>query len=107
MQLARRPSFDRVGASCHSAEELATAASLELDFAVLSPILPTASHPGAQGLGWDEFARLIEQSPLPVYALGGMQPEMLDTARERGAHGIALMRGWNAQEGQRKTFPIL
>ena len=96
MQLARRPSFERVGASCHSAEELAQAASLELDFAVLSPVLPTASHPGAQGLGWDEFARLIEQSPLPVYALGGMQPEMLDTARERGAHGIAMMRGWNS-----------
>ena len=95
MQLARRPSFDRVGASCHSAEELAHAASLELDFAVLGPVLPTASHPGAQGLGWDEFVRLIERSPLPVYALGGMQPEVLDTARERGAHGIAMMRGWN------------
>lgn len=97
MQITRRPSFERVGASCHSAEELAQAASLELDFAVLSPVLPTASHPGAQGLGWDEFARLIEQSPLPVYALGGMQPEMLDTARERGAHGIAMMRGWNSR----------
>ncbi|MBK7423750.1 MAG: Nudix family hydrolase [Propionivibrio sp.] len=95
MQLTRRPAFDRVGASCHSAQELAHAAALELDFAVLSPVLPTASHPGAQGMGWDEFARLIERSPLPVYALGGMQPEMLDTARERGAHGIALMRGWN------------
>jgi 8-oxo-dGTP diphosphatase len=95
MQLARRPSFDWLGASCHSAEELAHAALLELDFAVLSPILPTASHPGGQGLGWDEFARLIEQSPLPVYALGGMRPEMLDTARERGAHGIAMLRGWH------------
>jgi len=95
MQLARRPSFDWVGASCHSAEELARAASLELDFAVLSPVLPTASHPGAQGLGWDGFARLIKQSPLPVYALGGIRPEMLDTARERGAHGIAMMRSWH------------
>jgi 8-oxo-dGTP diphosphatase len=98
MQLARRPSFGRVGASCHSAEELAHAAALELDFAVLSPVLPTASHPGAQGLGWDVFACLIERSPLPVYALGGMRPEMLDMARARGAHGIALMRGWHAQD---------
>jgi 8-oxo-dGTP diphosphatase len=95
MQLDRRPSFNWVGASCHSAEELAHAASLELDFAVLGPVLPTVSHPGAQGLGWDEFARLIEQSPQPVYALGGMRPEMLDMARERGAHGIALLRGWH------------
>jgi 8-oxo-dGTP diphosphatase len=95
MQLARRPAFDRVAASCHSAEELAHAASLGLDFALLSPVLPTATHPETRGMGWDEFARLIEQSPLPVFALGGMQPEMLETAWESGAHGIAMLRGWN------------
>jgi 8-oxo-dGTP diphosphatase len=57
-------------------------------------VLPTPSHPAAAGLGWDEFARLIDGAPIPVYALGGMALEMLDTARLNGAHGIALMRGW-------------
>jgi 8-oxo-dGTP diphosphatase len=94
MQLAERPSFSRVAASCHGAEELARAAALELDFALLSPVLPTPSHPEASGLGWDEFACLAERSPLPVYALGGMAPRLLETARLSGAHGIALMRGW-------------
>ena len=93
-QLAQRPSFDWVAASCHTADELARAAALDLDFALLSPVLPTPTHPETKGIGWDEFARLIEQSPLPVFALGGMQPQMLETAWERGAHGIALMRGW-------------
>ncbi|WP_301101898.1 Nudix family hydrolase [Propionivibrio sp.] len=94
MQVAQRPPFNRVAASCHNAEELAHAAALGLDFVLLSPVLATQSHPETEGLGWDEFARLIERSPLPAYALGGLAPNMLETARLHGAHGIALMRGW-------------
>jgi 8-oxo-dGTP diphosphatase len=98
MQIARRPPFEWVAASCHTAEELARAAALALDFVVLGPVLTTPSHPQASSLGWDELARLVERSPLPVFALGGMQPGMLATARENGAHGIALLRGWGGQK---------
>jgi 8-oxo-dGTP diphosphatase len=94
MQIVQRPPFDWVAASCHTADELSRAASLGLDFTLLSPVLPTATHPEAKSMGWDEFARLIEHSPLPVFALGGMRPEMLETAWARGAHGIAMLRGW-------------
>jgi len=94
-QLGERPSFELVGASCHTAQELSRAAELNLDFAVLGPLLPTPTHPESPGIGWEVFARLVEGSPLPVFALGGMQEEMLETAWENGAHGIALMRGWN------------
>ena len=59
---------------------------------VLSPVLPTLSHPGEPVLGWDGFADLIRDYPLPVYALGGMAPELLEAARENGAHGIAMLR---------------
>ena len=40
------------------------------------------------------FPRLIDGCPLPVFALGGMKNDMLAEAQARGAHGIALMRGW-------------
>ena len=93
-QIDRRPDFERVAASCHSAADLVRAAQLGLDFVVLGPVLPTATHPAADGIGWPAFARLVERSPLPVYALGGLQPEMVDAACAAGAHGIALMRGW-------------
>jgi 8-oxo-dGTP diphosphatase len=92
--IGERPAFEWVGASCHTADELVRAAELDIDFAVLGPLLPTPTHPQAAGLGWQEFARLVERSPLPVFALGGMRQEMLETAWENGAHGIALMRGW-------------
>lgn len=90
----RRPDVACAAASCHTVDDLARAARLELDFAVLGPVFATASHPGTPGIGWQEFARLAENSPIPVYALGGLRPDMLEAANRHGAHGIALMRGW-------------
>ncbi|HEX7112724.1 MAG TPA: thiamine phosphate synthase, partial [Mizugakiibacter sp.] len=78
-----------VAASCHDAAELARAAALGADFATLSPLRPTASHPGAPVLGWARFAALVEASALPVYALGGVGAEDLTLARVAGAQGVA------------------
>lgn len=93
--LAHRPlgvkSF--VGASCHNAEDLARAARLSLDYALLSPVEATASHPGAKPLGWNRFAAISERAALPVYALGGLTPVDLDRAFRNGAQGIAAIRG--------------
>ncbi|WP_434633452.1 Nudix family hydrolase [Chromobacterium sp. CV08] len=92
--LKARPAFDWVGASIHGATELARAGELGLDYALLSPVAPTASHPGAGVLGWDGFAACLAAGvPLPVYALGGLDAGDLDAARGYGAHGVALMRG--------------
>jgi len=87
-----RPDFDLCAASCHSAAELQHAAELGLDFALLSPVLPTKSHPGADNLGWESFAALAASSSIPVYALGGLQLRDMETAWQHGAHGIALLR---------------
>ncbi len=80
-------------ASCHNREELQQAARLGADFAVLSPVLPTLSHPGAPVLGWEGFAEASRDLPMPVYALGGMQSDLLDTALAHNAHGIAMLSG--------------
>ncbi|HEC17682.1 MAG TPA: Nudix family hydrolase [Sedimenticola sp.] len=82
-----------VAASCHNAAELARAAGLGLDFAVLSPVLPTASHPQARPLGWERFSDLAGEALLPVYALGGMRVGMIARAQDSGAQGIAGISG--------------
>ncbi len=92
MQLGERPELPLVAASCHNAPELARAAALELDFAVLGPVRETASHPDAAGLGWQHLARLLENVCLPVFALGGLRRDDLEAARQAGAHGIAAIR---------------
>lgn len=82
-----------VGASCHNAQELRMAEQLNLDYALLSPVQPTSTHPEANSLGWRGFAELARAARLPVYALGGMKPEHRDQAIELGGQGVAAIRG--------------
>ncbi|MGH8662338.1 MAG: Nudix family hydrolase [Burkholderiales bacterium] len=96
-EIGERPDFGLVGASCHDAGELARTQALGADFAVLGPVAPTPTHPGAPGLGWARFAALLKDCPVPVYALGGLKHADLETAWRHGAHGISMMRGaWAA-----------
>jgi 8-oxo-dGTP diphosphatase len=97
--LTNRPALDkgkRVGVSTHNLAELTHARALEADFAVLGPVLPTASHPGHPGIGWDTFAQLNAQAGLPVFALGGQSAATLARAQSVGGHGFAGIRGWIA-----------
>jgi len=92
-RLSARPACDWVGASCHDAAELAHAAAIDADFALLSPVLPTLTHPGATTLGWETFSALAAASPIPVYGLGGLGRDDVTLAQSHGAHGVALLRG--------------
>ena len=91
-ELSVRPDVDWCAASCHSAEELRRAEELGCDFALLSPVQATQSHPGAPHLGWENFAAISAGSSIPVYALGGLTHDNMRTAWQHGAHGIALLR---------------
>lgn len=91
-QLNERPAVDWCAASCHSAEELRRAEALGCDFALLSPVLPTKSHPGAPHLGWESFESIAAGATIPVYALGGLQLGDMETVWQHGAHGVALLR---------------
>jgi len=83
------PNAQWVGASCHDADELGRAAMIGADFATLSPVRATSSHPGALPIGWERFAELVREARLPVYALGGVGPNDLGRARAAGAQGVA------------------
>ncbi len=93
MDLTQRPDIEWCSASCHNSEELFQAAQMEMDLVMLGPVLPTLSHPGSSSLGWQKFAKLIRDYPIPVYALGGMREENLNTSCEHGGNGVAMMRG--------------
>lgn len=92
MTVRARPEFRLVGASCHDERELAHAAQIGVDFAVLGPVAETASHPGAPPLGWNRFRNLASGYPVPIYAIGGLGHADLCDAWNAGAHGIAAIR---------------
>jgi len=92
MELSERPAVDWCAASCHCAAELRKAEYLSCDFALISPVSPTQSHPRAPHLGWENFATTAAGSSIPVYALGGLHHGDMETAWQCGAHGVALLR---------------
>jgi 8-oxo-dGTP diphosphatase len=89
MRLERRPQGMLAAASCHTRGELERAMALELDFAVLGPVLE--KH-GAAPLGWAGFAAIARGSSIPVYAIGGVEPADMESAWRAGAHGLAMIR---------------
>ena len=82
-----------VAASCHDEIQLQHAGQIGLDFAVLGPVLPTATHPEARLLGWEKFAEMTRVAALPVFALGGLSAAHLAEAKRAGAQGISAIRG--------------
>ena len=88
-----------LGVSCHSAEQLRQAEMIGADFALLSPVQATATHPGDKPLGWECFAELVADTRIPVYALGGMDGSLQDKSRAHGGQGIAAISAlWDATD---------
>ena len=77
-------------AACHMPEHLSRVEQLGFDSATYSPVKTTTTHPSTSAIGWDTFKNDTQQSVIPVYALGGLQPNDINTAFKHGAHGIAL-----------------
>ena len=80
-----------VSAACHNEEQVAQAEKIGADFIVVSPVFATKTHPEAVPIGWQYFSELASGSRAPLFALGGMKPEMLDDAKKYGAWGIAAI----------------
>lgn len=89
-RLMERPPTRLWAVSAHGERDLERAAALGADVVFLSPVLPTASHPTEEALGWGGFRALAAASPLPVYAQGGLRPSDIAVARDAGALGVVV-----------------
>jgi len=90
--------------SCHNALELQTAAKTDIDFAFLSPVFTTASHPDASALGVQRFQQLAAESPLPIIALGGITTA---NRAQLATHPIAVMRAIDEADDIDKAVQLL
>lgn len=89
--------FDWVAASCHDSNELTQAQKLGVDFVVLGPVLETDSHLGANSMGWSTFEKLVADTCIPVYALGGLRRSDLTRIQLIGGQGVAGISAFLAQ----------
>ncbi|WP_335985868.1 thiamine phosphate synthase [Glycomyces sp. MUSA5-2] len=78
-----------VGRSVHAGEPIDPG----LDYCTYSPVWPSDSKPGyGPAIGPAALAEVCAASPVPVYALGGVDgPDRALAAREAGAAGVAVM----------------
>lgn len=76
-------------AAAHDQRALARACRAGVAAVFLSPVFPTASHPGAPCLGPTRFAGLALRAGTPVYALGGIEGRT--APRIAGAVGLAAI----------------
>jgi thiamine-phosphate pyrophosphorylase len=83
-----RPRHGWFGRSCHTVEEVGRAADEGAAYATLSPFAASGSKPGyGPPVDRDAYAG----HPIPVLALGGIDPGNAAQARAAGAHGVAVM----------------
>ena len=82
-----------ITAAAHSWPALRRAAAWGLDAVLLSPVFATASHRDGRALGPLRFSNWARQSPVPVYALGGIDRRSAARLRHSMACGLAGIGG--------------
>ena len=83
--------------SCHSAHEVARAASEQADFAIFAPVFEKKDAPHASPAGLDGLREACRQKT-PVLALGGVTLENARACVDAGAAGIAAIRLFQENE---------
>jgi thiamine-phosphate pyrophosphorylase len=77
--------------AAHDRLGLIRAAKLGAEAALLSPVFPTHSHPGAKPLRILAFRRLARGAKLPVIALGGIDRTSVSLLKKTPIAGIAAV----------------
>jgi thiamine-phosphate pyrophosphorylase len=91
-----------IGASTHSMKEALAAEEGGADFILFGPIYFTpskAAYGNPQGL--ERLQEVVEKISLPVYAIGGINPENAAAIKKTGARGVALISAVMSAEAPR------
>jgi thiamine-phosphate pyrophosphorylase len=81
-----------IGASTHSLQEAREAEQNGADFVLFGPVYFTASksaYGAPQGL--PALKTIVDNISLPVYAIGGIKPENIESTKKLGVRGVALI----------------
>lgn len=83
-----------VGVSAHSVAEAQQAGDDGADYVILGPIFETPSkRKFGDPLGLAVLAAACRHSSVPVFAIGGITRERIQSTRDAGAFGVAMIGG--------------
>ena len=88
------PNKTRIGCSVHHADEAVECAANGAHFVLYGHIFETASKVGLAPRGLYALHEVVQASPVPVIALGGIQADNLASVLATGCAGVAIMSGF-------------
>jgi thiazole tautomerase (transcriptional regulator TenI) len=85
------PAGVRIGSSVHSAAEAVDAAAFGADYVLYGHIYESGSKAGMAPRGVKALAAVVEACPIPVIAIGGIEPDKVEEVLSTGCSGIAVL----------------
>lgn len=86
--------FQIIGASCHSLEEAKEAQNLGCTYITAGHIFLTDCKKGLPGRGLPFLEEICKAVRIPVYAIGGISSQNIESVRKTGAAGACIMSGF-------------
>ena len=86
--------FQIIGASCHSLEEAKEAQNLGCTYITAGHIFLTDCKKGLPGRGLPFLEEVCKTVRIPVYAIGGISSQNMESVRKTGAAGACIMSGF-------------
>lgn len=89
---ARRAVGGIVGLSTHSRQQIIAAEPLRPDYIAVGPVFATPTKPGRPAVGLDLLGFAAEHSPVPWFAIGGIDLTNITQVVEAGARRVVVVR---------------
>ena len=83
--------FSVLGTSCHSVEDAIYAQKQGCSYITAGHIFDTDCKKGLPGRGLEFLKSVCENVSIPVYAIGGINPDNIGAVRKCGAYGACVM----------------
>ena len=82
-----------IGKSTHSFAQAVAAEAEGADYIGFGPLFATPTKPGRPAIGLDEIQRVHEAVRIPVFCIGGIKLENLETVIAAGARRVVIVSG--------------
>lgn len=81
-----------IGRSTTNPEEMAAAIAQGADYIGVGPVYETPTKPGKAAAGFEYVSYAAQHSPIPWFAIGGVDTNNIDDVIEAGAERVAVVR---------------
>jgi len=82
-----------IGKSTHSFEQAVAAEKEGADYIGFGPLFATPTKPGRPAIGLEDIARVHAAVRIPIFCIGGIKLENLDTILAAGARRVVIVSG--------------